>query len=356
MALSHERLQKLIDRSSDIVVGTDLKGTVIYYNDGASRILGYRPEEILGGFVGRLYPSVDEARRVMQAMRGSGHGGAGYVETFETEFLSKSGSRIPVAISGTLIIDDEGKEDGTIGFAKDLRDILHREGLARLGEAAVGLSHEINNPLAVIVNQVELLEAEIEAMAGERDSSVEFERLEAVRREVARIAAILERFGEMVRADEVETVRYVGPARMVDLRDRQRSRADERLAGLRILIADDDGGICHTLQEILESCDCTVETAHDGAEALIRIQQGHFDLVLSDVVMPNMDGYELYQAIKRDHPELPILMMTSFHYDKDHIIKRSRLQGLEGVIFKKPVDPGRLRDAIVEAVGERQRG
>ena len=59
--------------------------------------------------------------------------------------------------------------------------------------------------------------------------------------EKLRIAEILERFGEMVRADEVETVRYVGPARMVDLRDRQRSRADERLAGLRILIADDDG-------------------------------------------------------------------------------------------------------------------
>ena len=159
----------------------------------------------------------------------------------------------------------------------------------------------------------------------------------------------------MVRADEVETVGYVGPALMVDLRDRQRSRRDERLAGLRILIADDDGGICHTLQEILEGCDCTVETAHDGAEALIRIQQRPFDLVLSDVVMPNMDGYELYQAVKRDHPDLPILMMTSFHYDKDHIIKRSRLQGLDGVIFKKPVDPGRLRDAIAEAVGDRQR-
>jgi CheY-like chemotaxis protein len=97
-----------------------------------------------------------------------------------------------------------------------------------------------------------------------------------------------------------------------------------------------------------------VTTAHDGAEALIRIQQCDFDLVLSDVVMPNMDGYELYQAIKRDHPQLPILMMTAFHHDKDHIIKRSRLEGLEGVIFKKPVDPGRLRDAIVEAVGSRR--
>ena len=43
-------------------------------------------------------------------------------------------------------------------------------------------------------------------------------------------------------------------------------------------------------------------------------------------------------------------MMTAFHYDKDHIIKRSRMEGLEGVIFKKPVDPDRLREAIIESV------
>jgi len=55
--------------------------------------------------------------------------------------------------------------------------------------------------------------------------------------------------------------------------------------------------------------------------------------------------------VKRDHPELPILMMTAFHYDKDHIIKRSRMRGLEGVIFKKPVDPAKLREAIAEATG-----
>jgi PAS domain S-box-containing protein len=351
MALSRERLQQLIDRSTDIVVGTDRKGTVVYYNDGATRILGYKAEEILGEFVGRLYPSVEEAKRVMEAMRSPAHGGVGYAETLETEFLAKSGECIPVAISGTIILDEEGSEDGTIGFAKDLRDILHREGLARLGEAAVGLSHEINNPLAVIVNQAELLEAEIEQLAGERDSSIECERLEAVRREVARISEILDRFGRMVRADEIETVTYEGPAKMVDLRDRRRGGRDERLGGLCILVADDDGGICRTMKEILEASGCSVETASDGAEALMRIQQGKFDLVLSDVVMPNMDGHELYQAVKRDHPELPILLMTAFHFDKDHIIKRSRMRGLEGVIFKKPVDPGRLRDAIAEAVG-----
>ena len=351
MALSRERLQQLIDRSTDIVVGTDRKGTVVYYNDGATRILGYKSDEIMNEFVGRLYPSVDEAKRVMEAMRSPDHGGVGYVETCETEFLAKSGARVPVAISATLIADDEGREDGTIGFAKDLREILHREGLARLGEAAVGLSHEINNSLSVITNQVELLAVEIDRLAGDRDSSVECERLDAVSREVARVSEILARFGEMVRADEVETVTYVGPTKMVDLSNRRRGENDERLAGLRMLVVDDDDGICRTLQEILEISGCRVEIACDGAEALIQIQRGKFDLVLSDVVMPNMDGHELYQAIKRDHPDLPILLMTAFHHDKDHIIKRSRMQGLEGVIFKKPVDPARLRDAIAAAVG-----
>ena len=74
--------------------------------------------------------------------------------------------------------------------------------------------------------------------------------------------------------------------------------------------------------------------------------------MLSDVVMPNMDGHELYLRVTEEHPELPVLMMTAFHYDKDHIIKRSRMEGLEGVIFKKPVDPDRLRRTIVESVAK----
>ena len=80
----------------------------------------------------------------------------------------------------------------------------------------------------------------------------------------------------------------------------------------------------------------------------------HFDLMLSDVVMPNMDGHELYLKARAEFPDLPVLMMTAFHYDKDHIIKRSRMKGLEGVIFKKPVDPNRLREVIIETVKKRR--
>jgi len=352
MAITRQRLMALLDRSTDIVVATDRKGTVVYYNDGASRSLGYKLDEILGEFVGRLYPSIEEARRVMLAMTGPEHGGEGVCDTFPTVFLSKTGEEIPVGISGKVIFDDDGEPDGTIGFAKDLRGILHRDHMATLGEVAIGLSHEINNPLAVIINQSELLERDLFALAGERDCSVELERVDAVRREVARISEIVGRLGEMARGETYETVDYVGPAKMLDLSRRVDAEpADPRLDGLRILVVDDDLGICGTMKEILEASGCKVEVAHDGIDALARIDASRFDLMLTDVVMPRMDGHELYLAVQERYPDLPVLMMTAFHYDKDHIIKRSKIEGLEGVIFKKPVDPARLRTAIAETVG-----
>ena len=95
---------------------------------------------------------------------------------------------------------------------------------------------------------------------------------------------------------------------------------------------------------------CAGPAAQEVRLGLRRVEAKPFDLVLSDVVMPKMDGYELYTAIRKTHPELPVLMMTAFHYDKDHIIKRSRMEGLTGVIFKKPVDPERLRETLRDCI------
>jgi two-component system response regulator (stage 0 sporulation protein F) len=355
MSLKREHFEELTKRSPDMIIGTDRKGRVIYFNDGAHDSLGYEDEEVLGEFVGLFYPSVEEARRVGDAMRSQDYGGPGVCNTLETRFVTRSGEEIPVAISATILYDEKGEEDGTIGFAKDLREILRKDQLATLGEVAIGLSHEINNPLAVIVNQATLLENDIARLAGERDVSVENERLDAIRREVARISDLVKRLSKMVKSDTYETVHYVGPARMVDLRSEERKvyEPDARLEGLRILVADDDAGISRTLQEMLEADGCIVETAENGEQALEALEKAEFDLLLSDVVMPRMDGHELYQRVRESYPDMPVLMMTAFHYDKDHIIKRSRMEGLEGVIFKKPVDPDRLRRAIAESVRQR---
>jgi len=356
MPLTADRFEQLVARSTDIVVATARDGTVIYYNDGAKRSLGYAPDEVLGAHVQVFYPDLAEAKRVMKAMRSPDFGGPGVCEAFETSYVARSGELIPVAISGAILYEsldsDERVEDGTIGFAKDLREILHKDQLATLGEVAIGLSHEINNPLAVMLNQVELLEGEIAELAGERDASVETERLDAMRREIARISEIVERLAEMVQTDSYETVDYVGPAKMIDLRRQElrERREGRRLEGARVLVVDDDGGIRKSLEELLELDGCSVETARDGEEALEALAREKFDAVLSDVVMPKMDGYELYKAIQEKYPGLPVLMMTAFHYDKDHIIKRSRLDGLSGVIFKKPVDRDKLCDVLVESI------
>jgi PAS domain S-box-containing protein len=351
VSLSKEKLDGLIARSTDIIVATDRKGNIIYYNDGATRSLGYTQDEILERPVVIVYRDIAEAKRVMAAMRGPDYGGAGIVETFQTTFFSKADERIPVAMSATLTYDESGEADGTIGFAKDLRDILRKDQLATLGEVAVGLSHEINNPLGVILNQVDLLEREIEEIAGDHDSSVEIERLYAMRREVTRVSDILTRLGKMVETESYETMQYIGPARMIDLRGPKPLGSDsKKLAGVRVLVVDDDMGICRSVEEILAADGCMVETAWDGREGLRRVENGKFDLVLTDVVMPNMDGYELYTILRERYPELPVLMMTAFHYDKDHIIKRSKLKGLRGVLFKKPVDPDRLREVVLGIV------
>jgi CheY-like chemotaxis protein len=120
------------------------------------------------------------------------------------------------------------------------------------------------------------------------------------------------------------------------------------LGGLKILVVDDDAGICQSLRDLLEAERCCIQTAASGILAMKCLEGDRFDLVLSDVVMPDMDGYELYQTVRAKMPGVPVVLMTAFNYDKDHIIKRSCLEGLQGVIFKKPVNPVMLKKLLLK--------
>ena len=98
--------EHLLASSLDIVIAVDNEGQIIFYNDGAYRTLGYTLAEIRGKHVTTVYPNIEEARRVMAAMRGKEFGETGQVKNFETELVAKNGEHIPVAISGSVIYDD----------------------------------------------------------------------------------------------------------------------------------------------------------------------------------------------------------------------------------------------------------
>ena len=337
--------EKLLESSSDIVVAVDRHGTIIFYNDGARQTLGYAPEEVMGQHVTRLYPDLAEARKVMWALRDG--------KNCETVFVTKKGERIPVVIAGSIIRDPRGQELGSIGFAKDLRDIRRHDQLATLGEVAIGLAHEINNPLEVIVNSLNLLEAHIAKVSSDEDFVVESERLDSIHAALRRIQNIVNQLVEMAQGPEYATREYLPGAQMTDLRPapaRARSGSgapqDTDLTGVRILVVDDDLGVCQSLRDLLSQEGCEVIVATGGREALARLETTVVDLVLSDAVMPDLDGYELFQEVRRTYPGLPVVLMTAFHFDKDHVIKRSRLAGVDDVVYKKPIDPPRLRELI----------
>jgi CheY-like chemotaxis protein len=210
--------------------------------------------------------------------------------------------------------------------------------------------------LEVLVNQVELLKKYVTRAASDEDYLVESDRLQSVGSQIKKIQDITGRISEMADEGEYDTREYLDGKMMTDLRvdtkrgSCERIEPDERypLGGLKILVVDDDAGICQSLKDLLEAERCCIETAASGVAALACLERNRYDLVLSDVVMPDMDGYELYQTVRAKMPGVPVVLMTAFNYDKDHIIKRSCLEGLQGVIFKKPVNPLMLKKLLLK--------
>jgi len=346
--------EQLLEDSPDIIVAVDRHGIITFYNDGARQTLGYTPGDVLGQHVTRLYPDLAEARKVMDAMKAGQGGTVGRVRNFDTTFVTKTAERIPVAISGSIIGSDAAGTVGSIGFAKDLREIRRHDRAVTLAEVAVGLAHEINNPLEVLVNNLNLLACYIERVSTDEDFIVESERLDSTQSAVDRIRQIVSTLTDLAQGTEYTTREYLHGTQMADLRSTDARRAatvramhrDPELAGLRILVVDDDLGVCQSLRDLLTQEGLDVVVATGGREALEKLQTERVDLVISDVVMPDLDGHELFNRVHEEHPGLPVVLMTAFHFDKDHIIKRSRLGGLEDVLYKKPIDPPRLREII----------
>jgi len=119
------------------------------------------------------------------------------------------------------------------------------------------------------------------------------------------------------------------------------------MEALRILIVDDEEELLSALAERLVLRGFQVESATRGTDALELARKRDFDVLIADVRMPGIDGLDLMAAIKRDAPELPVILFTG------HGSVAEAERGMEGGAFDyvmKPVDIEVLVEKIRNAV------
>lgn len=119
----------------------------------------------------------------------------------------------------------------------------------------------------------------------------------------------------------------------------------------RILLAEDDSAVRDFVRRALEMDGHDVVPVLDGGEALERILSpvGEFDLVLSDIRMPVVDGIALALQVARDRPDMPILLMTGYAEHRD------RAYGLETLIkgiIQKPFTLEHIREQVRIALSD----
>ena len=122
-------------------------------------------------------------------------------------------------------------------------------------------------------------------------------------------------------------------------------------ARLTIAVVDDDPRLLESLENLLESAGYVVRL-FDSAKATLDSGLANLDCIITDIGMPNMNGFDLHSAVKRARPELPVFMITGRHEVGDQ--QRAANSGIAG-LFHKPFDGQALLAALERTLGPRKR-
>jgi two-component system, sensor histidine kinase SagS len=196
---------------------------------------------------------------------------------------------------------------------------------------------ELNEPLVDILREAEWLK---EVAERDPEAARHIERIrsdvDAIRRRVKNVAT--------------------GPQTLLGVEGALAERKrDPLLEGRNVLVADDEPSIRRIIHDVLHNRGANVTTCANGVEAIQLLEQAaagqrpSFDAVISDIRMPDRNGYEVYASARRCLPGVPVVLMTGFGYDPHHSIVRASQDGLQSVLFK-PFPVERLVDEVRKAI------
>jgi two-component system response regulator YesN len=121
-----------------------------------------------------------------------------------------------------------------------------------------------------------------------------------------------------------------------------REQADSKAASWKVLLVDDEPAILSVLHWAVQDLGCQVTSAHGGQAALDRLSNESYDILITDLIMPDLDGFFLVKMAKKLNPEMKIIVMTGSPELVPYI--GCRLDGL----LVKPFGLNRLKRAILK--------
>ena len=117
-----------------------------------------------------------------------------------------------------------------------------------------------------------------------------------------------------------------------------------------VLVIDDDDGVARGLSRLLGGFGCQARLASGGIDGLAQVAQAVPDLILLDLVMPEMNGPEFLAELRRVHPELPVAIVTGYP-DSELMIEATRYAPV--MLLAKPIEPELLERTVRTALGDK---
>ena len=120
----------------------------------------------------------------------------------------------------------------------------------------------------------------------------------------------------------------------------------------RILVVDDEEVVVRSCLRILGASGHQVESVSSGGDALRRVEQVPFDLLILDIMMPKIDGLEVLQRVKESHPDIDVIMITGLS-QIETAVRAMKLGAFD--YLPKPFDPDQLTSVVGRALERRAR-
>jgi CheY-like chemotaxis protein len=124
------------------------------------------------------------------------------------------------------------------------------------------------------------------------------------------------------------------------------------LGARRVLVVDDDAVVGRSISRVLGGGGYQVRETLSGSEALEELRHQRYDLVFTDLRMPGLDGLEVASRVRREHPGLPVVVVTGYGSERSET--RARDLGV-AAFLRKPLTPEMILDNAHRAMGEREK-